>query len=644
MRFLFKWFSVSKRISLSVHYLFLAFGIILLISGFSVLIGLTDYHTYQKTQARELTITGARIESILVPIFSNTYHIQLFMGQQIVRHGTQDLDYIRNLLKTYTDTGQHLSAFYTWTSYEWSDARMQVRTNVLTQLAKPIDLSDRAYIQKARQYPWQFSISEIPLIGRTSQQWNISIATGITSHDGRYLGAIDAGFNIQQLRQYLENSLGASSTSFALINEQGQVILSSSDNPLQPGRLLSNQWRSRFIQKMPEGLLTFPLQNQHFNYLYYRKLGSYPFYILTGYDVQLAHQHFMLLLMPRLLEFIGLSLLCLLLMLFFQRGFIRPIREISLQAIALAQGHDITFRRPLFTAIELIYLSKGLLKIKRYTQKNKRMQAKLQQTNAQLLSQQQELKTTQQQLEQTMQLAIESDAARERFIRQAHADLKTPINIILRSTQYLMTLLQAAYQDCHTYLMQIHQAALEVKSFTRSLLNPSFTKITTLIKETILIHRKNAMLADVSITAYFEEPLPPIYVDAFRLKQALVGLLSQAIEQMPKEGHINITCQQLFPIVNQTTGYLKITITDNGFGLNEQETLRLKARFAAIQGTTGIELEIEAIQQIIELHQGQLQIEISPGSGRKIIILLPYHQEEPLHTTDNIYLFPAKTH
>ena len=115
--------------------------------------------------------------------------------------------------------------------------------------------------------------------------------------------------------------------------------------------------------------------------------------------------------------------------------------------------------------------------------------------------------------------------------------------------------------------------------------------------------------------------LPSIEADQFKIEQLLINLIDNAIK-FTDQGEITVSlgliCERR----------IKIEVADTGIGLKKEELVRVFERFYVTnkarsrkEGGTGLGLSIA--KHIVQLHQGEIDIDSQPGLGTKVRVILP---------------------
>ncbi len=115
--------------------------------------------------------------------------------------------------------------------------------------------------------------------------------------------------------------------------------------------------------------------------------------------------------------------------------------------------------------------------------------------------------------------------------------------------------------------------------------------------------------------------LPPAYADENRLQQILYNLVGNAIK-FTESGRIEISAKR------NKQGLL-ITVSDTGIGIPAEQLDRIFESFEQGEGAYGgTGLGLAVTQQLVELHNGHIQVESTVGVGSRFSFTLPIAQVE----------------
>ncbi len=124
---------------------------------------------------------------------------------------------------------------------------------------------------------------------------------------------------------------------------------------------------------------------------------------------------------------------------------------------------------------------------------------------------------------------------------------------------------------------------------------------------------------DVEVNTFFYKDLDMIYADTQQLKQVLINLITNALQQVAeKQGRINIMTYNTLSL----KGGVTIEVSDNGGGIAPEIIDNIFNPFFTTKGTgTGLGLAI--IRKIIENHHGNINVRNRPGVGVTFVINFP---------------------
>ncbi len=141
-----------------------------------------------------------------------------------------------------------------------------------------------------------------------------------------------------------------------------------------------------------------------------------------------------------------------------------------------------------------------------------------------------------------------------------------------------------------------------------------------------VIHRVESLAAPRArlqhVTVRFDAPERPVccHGSPAQIKQALVNIVVNALESMPKGGDLRVGLQ--------VAGHVaQIAVRDSGSGLDEVALRRLGSLHVTTKGSsTGIGLYVA--YTVIRSHGGSVTVSSQPGQGTCVEIVLPLVSEE----------------
>jgi signal transduction histidine kinase/CheY-like chemotaxis protein len=130
--------------------------------------------------------------------------------------------------------------------------------------------------------------------------------------------------------------------------------------------------------------------------------------------------------------------------------------------------------------------------------------------------------------------------------------------------------------------------------------------------------RDEAQRRGVAITITQDlEALPPVEGDALELRDAIVGLILNAVTAMPQGGVLTIRA------VGEESGWVVVEVRDTGVGMTGEVRRDVveRPRPSNLDRDSGHGLE--RVLDIVERHGGSLAIESPPGEGTTVKVRLP---------------------
>lgn len=119
----------------------------------------------------------------------------------------------------------------------------------------------------------------------------------------------------------------------------------------------------------------------------------------------------------------------------------------------------------------------------------------------------------------------------------------------------------------------------------------------------------------IEIKSYVPPDLPPVQLDRELFKQALLNLLLNAQEAMPKGGELTIQATSEPPEV-------RLSLIDTGVGMSPEVLAKaFRPFYSTRKGGTG--LGLPTTKKIVEAHGGSISAESEVGRGTRFTIRLP---------------------
>ena len=118
--------------------------------------------------------------------------------------------------------------------------------------------------------------------------------------------------------------------------------------------------------------------------------------------------------------------------------------------------------------------------------------------------------------------------------------------------------------------------------------------------------------------------LPPVYGDRNRLRQVFLNILDNALKYTPKGGVV--AAQVIYS--EDEPDVIKITVTDSGCGISAEDLPKVKEKFyKANQTVGGSGIGLAVADEIMNLHNGRLDIESGVGVGTTVTLTFPIYKE-----------------
>lgn len=231
------------------------------------------------------------------------------------------------------------------------------------------------------------------------------------------------------------------------------------------------------------------------------------------------------------------------------------------------------------------------------------------------------------------------DRLKTQFFSSVSHELRTPLTLILGPVENLLALGDALDAKIHESLMLIHRNSLRLLKLINDLLD--LTRLDEgadiLRKKTIAIApfvkgivesvRHLGLSKQLRLKVEESDAGLEIAADPARMEKVLVNLLTNAIKYTPPEGVITVRWLA-------ADGAVVIEVEDTGVGIPQEDLTKVFDRFHQVRGNSanqvqGVGIGLALAKELVEQHDGELEVESVFGEGSTFRIVLPVTAEPP---------------
>jgi signal transduction histidine kinase len=232
-------------------------------------------------------------------------------------------------------------------------------------------------------------------------------------------------------------------------------------------------------------------------------------------------------------------------------------------------------------------------------------------------------------LAQAYQKLAEQELARREFLTNVAHELRTPLMV---ASGYLQMLekgimsgdqLTAGIETIARNVQQINTLVNDILFLQEmELVLPDFQAVDMNEIARLVVERysEKAKERDVKLQLKQSIGLPRVSGDSKSLERALMALVDNAIKFSPKGGNVDIR-------LNSNEYQVLVAVEDHGIGIPKENLPRIFDRFYHLERSGddlfgGIGIGLAITRQVIEQHQGSLDVVSEPGKGSTFTLTL----------------------
>jgi PAS domain S-box-containing protein len=203
-------------------------------------------------------------------------------------------------------------------------------------------------------------------------------------------------------------------------------------------------------------------------------------------------------------------------------------------------------------------------------------------------------------------------------------EINNPLTVILGFAQ--LELLSAEKNSTlHQSLEAMERESLRCKKLVSDLLMFSrdwkeeklIGDINEVVENAFMLVESQLKSKKIAVSKNYEQSLPEIMMNADRMQQVIINLLSNAKDAVLEGGQISVTTKQ-------NIDKIQIEVKDNGEGISENARKHLfEPFFSTKKQGEGTGLGLSICYEIVSKHNGTIEMTSEKGKGTTFIIKLP---------------------
>ena len=234
---------------------------------------------------------------------------------------------------------------------------------------------------------------------------------------------------------------------------------------------------------------------------------------------------------------------------------------------------------------------------------------------------------------------VQSDLAsraKSEFLTNMSHELRTPLNAIIGFSEIIKN--QAfgpvGGQEYLDYAQDIHDGGKKLLNVINEILdvsrietgdrtlNEGVVDLKPLAQTCIDLMGPKIEANELIVMNSIPDSFPALIGEELAVKQMVMNLLSNAVKFTPVGGRVTISAE-----INSSGG-IRLSITDTGVGLDEEEIEKVLSPFGQIENqhsksSSGTGLGLTLVDALVKLHEGNLELFSQKGIGTTATLIFP---------------------
>lgn len=231
----------------------------------------------------------------------------------------------------------------------------------------------------------------------------------------------------------------------------------------------------------------------------------------------------------------------------------------------------------------------------------------------------------------------ELDQMKTTFVQQASHDLRTPLAAIKGSLDNLSIGVAGELNEKQKKILNratrsvdrltdlindvLDLSRLETGRIKVEKANISFA---TIVKSAVRENQSAADVRRIAIDFTSTDDSLFIYADAGKMERVAGELINNAIKYTPEEGTITVRLED-------QDRYARLSVQDTGIGMSAEDCKKIWSRFYRTYDSQffakGSGLGLSIVKELVEMHQGTIQVKSEKGKGTTFTLFLPLVQK-----------------